>query len=154
KDFQSRCNAELLGKYGNLVNRVLVFARNRCGGIVPPSGDLTPEDKEFIEKLHSLLQEVVEAYSQFKVRRASQLVMEIAHHGNVYFDHMKPWTLAKDEASHPRMKSVIAHCLDCLKLLALVSSPIIPITAQKVWQMLGFSGELEKMSWEEIAKTS
>ena len=37
KDFQLRCNSELLGKYGNLVNRVLVLPEINAGGVVPGS---------------------------------------------------------------------------------------------------------------------
>src|SRR4029079_18846618 len=48
KDFQMRCNSELLGKYGNLVNRVLVIAHNKCEGTVPSLNDLKPVDKEFL----------------------------------------------------------------------------------------------------------
>ena len=44
KDFQNRCNVDLLGKYGNLVNRVLVFIRNHCEGLTPA-----------IEKLNQLM---------------------------------------------------------------------------------------------------
>lgn len=151
KDFQSRCNAELLGKYGNLVNRVMVFAHNRCGGVVPSINARTAEDVEFLDKLKGFQDEIVEAYSQFKLRRASQIIMEIAHLGNVYFDHMKPWVLAKDEASVPRMHAVIAHCMECLKILALAAFPVIPDTANKVWHMLGFSTKLETLNWEETA---
>lgn len=148
KDFQSRCNAELLAKYGNLVNRVLVFARNRCGGVVPGlEGEEQAEDKAFMEKLRGLVKETAEAYEQFKVRRASQLVMEIAQTGNTYFDQMKPWVLAKEEASRPRMEAVIANCCECLKLLALASYPIIPESAEKVWKMLGFEGSIGDSSW-------
>lgn len=153
KDFQNRCNGELLGKYGNLVNRVLVFAQNRCGGIVPTKGESTPEDKDLFEKLAALQAEIVEAYSSFKVRRASQIVMEIAHLGNVYFDHMKPWVLAKEEATIPRMNTVIANCLECLKILALVSFPIIPHTAEKVWELLGYSTKLNHQTWDQIVAT-
>ena len=150
KDFQSRSNAELLGKYGNLVNRVMVFAHNRCGGVVPVAGELLPEDKEFFEKLDILQKEIKEAYSHFKLRRASQLVMEIAHLGNTYFDHMKPWVLAKSEGTYPRMHTVIANCFECLKVLAVVSSPIIPHAAEKIWSMLGFEGLLSKASWKNV----
>ena len=154
KDFQNRSNAELLGKYGNLVNRVLVFAHNRCGGVVPARGELNAEDHEFLNKLLQLQQEVAEAYSQFKLRRASQLLMEIAQVGNTYFDHMKPWILAKDEASLPRMQTVIANCLECLKIMALVSSPIIPATAELVWKFLGFHKQLQQSSWDSIVATT
>ncbi len=40
KDFQQRCNVDLSGKFGNLVNRVLTFLQTRCDGIVPPLGQL------------------------------------------------------------------------------------------------------------------
>ena len=49
KDFQMRCNSELLGKYGNLVNRVLVFTQSKCDGIMPPYGDLKREDEVFLD---------------------------------------------------------------------------------------------------------
>ena len=38
KDFQSRCNAELLGKYGNLANRVLVFIASIARARFPNEG--------------------------------------------------------------------------------------------------------------------
>lgn len=153
KDFQHRCNGELLGKYGNLVNRVMVFAHNRCGGVMPAVEAVTAEDREFFDKLNGLQQEIVEAYAGFKLRRASQIIMEIAHLGNVYFDHMKPWVLAKDPATQARMHTVIANCLQCLKVLALVSLPVVPHTAQKVWQMLGFDGDLGSLNWDETVNT-
>src|SRR5581483_5618889 len=58
KHFQSRCNAELLGKYGNLANRVLVFAQNQCGGGVP-SASL---DSDFLDKITKLTAEIETAY--------------------------------------------------------------------------------------------
>ncbi|EKE08385.1 MAG: hypothetical protein ACD_17C00195G0002, partial [uncultured bacterium] len=35
----------------------------------------------------------------------------------------------------------------------LVASPMIPETAQKIWEMLGFQTELARGSWEKIHKT-
>jgi methionyl-tRNA synthetase len=138
KDFQARCNSELLGKYGNLVNRVLVFAKNQCDIKVPVRGPLEQVDKDFLESIDLIAKEAKESYSQFRVRRASQLIMELAQAGNVYFDSKHPWKDAKDPATHSRMQTTIACCLDCIKLMALISSPIIPDTASKVWQMLGY----------------
>src|SRR5579872_6152424 len=45
KDFQMRCNAELLGKYGNLAHRTLVFAAAQCEAAVPPIGKLEADDE-------------------------------------------------------------------------------------------------------------
>ena len=91
KDFQLRCNTDLLGKWGNLVNRVLVFAKTHCEGNIPSQKELKPIDLEFLEKMRALCDECALAYESFKVRRASQIIMELATVCNVYFDSKKPW---------------------------------------------------------------
>jgi len=143
KDFQNRCNGELLGKYGNLVNRVLVFARSKGIDKVPSLNPLSEGDGEFLQKVKTLADQAAQAYDGFKLRRASQLVMELAQMGNVYFDTKKPW-------QNPQPATTIACCLECLKTLALISYPIIPETAQKVWQMLGFTKPLQQTRWSEV----
>jgi len=150
KDFQLRCNTELLGKYGNLVNRVLVFAKNNCNGHVPSKRDLQEIDQKFLNDIEVVAEQAKEAFSTFKVRRASQLVMELAQIGNVYFDAKQPWRDTKQPETMARMETTIACCLRCLQVLALISFPIIPSTANKLWQMLGFGQPLEKLGWAGI----
>lgn len=151
-DFQLRCNSDLLGKYGNLVNRVLVFAKNRCEGKVPPQGRLEAVDRDFLAEVHRLTNQAAEYYKSYRLRAASQTVMELAQLGNVYFDHKKPWQDAKQPETADRMKTTIACCLECLKALALVSSPIIPETANRVWQMLGYTTVLDEQSWSQVSQ--
>lgn len=148
QDFQNRCNTDLLGKYGNLVNRVLVFAKNNCAGKMPAMLDLNPIDDEFLANIKKLVEEAANCYKTFKVRRASQIVMELAQLGNVYFDAKKPWKDAKDPNSKHSMETTIACCLECLKCLAIISSPIIPDTANKVWKFLGFVSSVDNINWE------
>jgi methionyl-tRNA synthetase len=151
KDFQLKCNTDLLGKYGNLVNRILVFAKNHCAGVAPKHGALQAIDTEFLNNIKNLVSQAAEAYEAFKVRRASQLVMELAQLGNVYFDAKKPWTDAKQPDTRLAMETTIWCCLQCLKALALISSPIIPETADKVWKLIGYQTPLNGTGWERIA---
>lgn len=150
KDFQMRCNTELLGKYGNLVNRVLVFAKNFCGGRAPTMQDLQPIDEEFLRNCKKLVNEAASYYEGFKVRAASQTVMELAQLGNVYFDAKRPWKDAKNVDSKHSMETTVACCLECLKCLALISSPIMPESANKIWKFLGFVSQLENGNWNQI----
>lgn len=143
KDFGQRCNADLVGKFGNLANRVLVFARQHCDGKIPA---IEPDEK-VLQSIHNLTQQIADAYEHFHLRKACQLIMELATVGNVYFDGQKPWALAKESGKKSEMEQVIVGCLYCLRALALVSSPIIPKAAQKLWEMLGFSNELAKENW-------
>ncbi len=151
KDFQLRCNTDLLGKFGNLVNRVLVFAKNNCAGKVPERHELQEIDRKFLSDMQELVEEAKSCYAHFKVRRASQLMMELAQLGNVYFDAKRPWRDAKQSETKTAMETTIACCLQCLQMLALISVPIIPTTAAKVWQMLGFQHTIEQDGWKKIA---
>ncbi len=153
KDFQARCNSELLGKYGNLVNRTLVFAQQQSEGKAPEVKHLHEQDQEFLDKIRELAKEADEAYSHFKLRRASQVIMELAQLGNVYFDAKKPWIAARSALTHQDMFNTIGCCLECLKTLAIVSFPIIPESAEKIWKMLGYTQSLSKIKWDEAVAT-
>ncbi|HEY5234844.1 MAG TPA: methionine--tRNA ligase [Rhabdochlamydiaceae bacterium] len=152
KDFQTRCNSELLGKYGNLANRVLVFLQNKADAKVPSKKNLSDSDRAFLKQLDEIFHEATQSYEHFNLRRASQLMMQIAQTGNVYFDERKPWALAKAPETYPQMESTLYCCLECLKRLALVSSPIIPEAAQKLWEMLGYTTTLSKENWDKVIK--
>lgn len=150
KDFQLRCNSDLLGKYGNLANRVLVFIRNQCGGIIPAPETIEPIDRQFLETVQNLVAEAEESYSRFKVRQAAQIMMELARQGNVYFDGKKPWQDAKQESTQGRMRTTLYCCMECLKALALISFPIIPTAAEQLWTMLGHETELAAADWNAV----
>ncbi len=150
KDFQNRCNSELVGKYGNLVNRILVFVQNQCDRVVPPLRNLEPKDQEFLQNVQHIASQAAENYGQFKLRKASQLIMDLAQLGNIYFDSKRPWQDAKQEETRARMQTTLACCLECLKTLSLISFPIIPTTAENVWRMLGYQESLVQKGWYKI----
>jgi len=148
-DFQNRCNSELLGKFGNFVHRTLVFARNKCGGCVPAIETLSSEDEAFLQKCKDLVEQIEGAYSSFKLRRACQLIMELAQAGNGYFDAKKPWNDAKEEKRHPSMRATISCCLESIKLLSLVASPVLPYTCEQIIEQLGLGKEFLDLTWKE-----
>ncbi len=148
REFQMRCNTDLLGKYGNLVNRVLVFARMHCQQKVPLSGSLEEEDRQFLSRCGELMDQAAANYEGFRLRAASQTMMELAQLGNIYFDRKRPWQDVKSEETRTRMETTIACCLRCLKNLAMISFPMIPETAEKVWQFLGYEISLPLKGWD------
>jgi methionyl-tRNA synthetase len=78
--------------------------------------------------------------------------MELAALANTYFDYKKPWLMIKDPSKRKEIETFFAVCLDTIKNLALISSPIIPKAAQEIWEMLGFSSLLEKQIWDEVVE--
>lgn len=154
KDFQLRCNTELVGKYGNLVNRVLTFIRNQCDGKIPAKEALEPADVAFLHSIQELIDQSAGSFETFKVRKASQLMMELAQLGNVYFDSKRPWHDAKQPETLERMRTTLACCVECLKALALISYPIIPTTSEELWKLLGYHSSIEAKGWNEIKMES
>ncbi len=150
KDFGLRCNSELASKYGNFINRVLVFTKQHAGGKVPASSDLEPVDLAFREKIHEICSRVKESYTLFHLRKASQLMMELAQAGNVYFDTKKPWIAARSGVGKEAMYTTLSLCFEALKLLALISFPIIPESAAKLYRLLGFTEPLEMELWDAV----
>ncbi len=150
KDFQMRCNAELLGKFGNFVNRVLVFAKQHHNGTVPQIGE---NDGHFLKQMDNLVGTAEQSFKNFHLRKACQTLMELAQAGNAFFDSKKPWALVKDPSKRQELDTTLALSIECIKNLALLASPIIPATAQKIWHMLGFNGEIAKGNWPKIHST-
>ena len=154
KDFQNRCNGELLGKYGNFVHRVLTFVFERMGAKIPSSQALSDEDKNFLEKARQIVKEAEVAYEGFSLRKASQLIMELSQLGNVYFDAKKPWKLIKEPEQKSALDSTLFCCLECIKLLALISYPILPKTAESILQFLGYQNKILSLGWNNLKDTA
>ncbi len=149
KDFQLKCNSELVGKFGNFIHRTLSFIQQQCQGLIPEPSVFEECDRQFLDDLKALLKESFVAYNGYKLRRASQLVMEIAQRANVYFDMKKPWKDAKDELLLSRMRTTLFCCLEAIKYLSLASSPILPTASLKAFEMS--TGTLPPRSWDEWA---
>ena len=155
KEFQKHCNAELLGKFGNFVHRTMMFAHQQCSGKIPTLHSSVHEDEQdrlFLEKINLLCDFAAQCYDGFHLRKACQTLMELAQTGNSYFDSKKPWAMAKNPEQRTQLETCITCSLYCVKALALIASPLIPESAQKIWQQLGFSSMLEKQNWNEVQK--
>ncbi len=143
-DFQTRCNSELVGKFGNFANRSLVFIQRKLDAVIPAHGDLTPDDQDFLDRCRELKEQIHAAYSGYSLRKATQLIMELAQIGNIYFDHKKPW---KDLEG---AKTTLYCCLQCLQDLAIAAAPIIPTSAGKLWALLGYATPLTTWNHDPI----
>jgi methionyl-tRNA synthetase len=152
KDFQSKCNSDLVGKFGNFIHRTLVFLQNIMQGRIPEALVLDERDKKFLNEMDSITAKAADCYEGFRMRQAAATLMELAALGNVYFDAKKPWELAKNEATQAEMQTTLALCLECVKRLALVSAPIVPEASEKIWKMIGQESVLAKQSWENVIK--
>jgi methionyl-tRNA synthetase len=148
KAFQTRNNEELANILGNFVNRTLTFVQNNLGGIIP-EGKYGQEENKIFAALEEKIKNIVECFASYKVREATQLLMDIARIGNKYFDETKPWVLKKENPD--KLSTVMNICVNILRMLSVTMYPIIPFSAQKLWKMIGETGSIMEEKWDSLS---
>jgi methionyl-tRNA synthetase len=140
EDFVERNNNELVATWGNLANRMLSFAYKRFDGRVPEPGALDDEDRALLEKVEAGFETVGDLYTACKFRAALGEALALAREANGYLDRKAPWFQIKEDwAAAATTVFVILRAIDNLKTIL---APILPHTAQKLHEYLGYEGQL------------
>jgi methionyl-tRNA synthetase len=140
EDFVERNNNELVATWGNLANRMLSFAYKRFDGQVPEPGELDDEDRKLLAQVEAGFETVGELYAACKFRAALGECLALACEANGYLDRKAPWfQIKEDRDAAATSVYVILRVIDNLKTIL---PPILPHTAQKLHEYLGYEGQL------------
>jgi methionyl-tRNA synthetase len=140
KDFQEKVNAELIGNLGNLVNRSLQFVSRFYGGRLPagqPDETLWTEVKKAEEEIKGLLEKV-------ELREAFHKIFALSSIGNKRFQDGEPWKGVKETPE--ATASLIWNLAYLVRDLAILASPYIPTTADRIAKTLGLGG----IAWADL----
>lgn len=147
KDFQTRNNSELVAIFGNFVNRTMVLTHKYFGGKVSAKGELSDYDKQTIEEIRLFPERIGRSIEQYRFREALNELMNLARTGNKYLTENEPWkTIKTDEA---RTATVLNISLQICAELAVLASPFMPMTAEKLAKMLN----MQPVAWFEAEST-
>lgn len=144
----NRINADLANDLGNLVSRTTAMAGKYFGGTLPTDRVADPMDKELLEMAGSLPVRYAAQMEQFAFQAALIEVFKLVSRANKYIDETAPWVLAKDEATMPRLATVLYNLLECVRIAAVLLIPFIPDSAAKILDMLGASAN--ERDWESV----
>lgn len=147
KDFQDIVNSLLNNNIGNFVHRSLTLVERKLGGVVPDPGALRPEDEHALKEAWRKVDEAEVSMMTFRFKQALIDLSEVASTGNKYINDRRPW----DEPLEEAKKTLYVAC-SLVKTLAITLSPFIPLSAQKMWEMLGYGGEVSSVRWDEAKK--
>ena len=151
--YLDRNNSELVGNWGNLVNRVLNMTKRYFGSAVPDPGELTDKDKDLLAAVDAGFETVAALYDGCKFRAVVQENLRLSSLVNQYLEDTSPWTIAKtDMQATARSLYTTIQAISGLKLLW---SPILPFTSQQLHELLGETGQLfGQQVVEEYAESS
>ena len=135
----ARYNSDLANNLGNLVNRTCAMAKKYFDGVVPAPGaedELDVSLRETVEKARDSYFKLMDSYH---VADAIEEVFGALRRANKYIDETAPWVLAKNEADHGRLATVIYNLLESIRLCGVLLSPFMPGTAKSIAQQLNCS---------------
>ncbi len=147
KDFQERNNSELVGVYGNFVNRALQLTKKYWNGVVPECGELTDYDKQTLEEFKDVKKKVEELLDVFKFRDAQKEAMNLARIGNKYIADCEPWKVWKTDPK--RVETILYISLQLVANLAIAFEPFLPFSSAKLRKMIN----IDTFDWNQLGAT-
>ncbi|TWP28538.1 methionine--tRNA ligase [Apibacter muscae] len=142
KDFQTKNNSELVGIFGNFINRVSVLMQKYYEGIIPEVtiSNNFPEIKE----ISQIAKEITSYLEKYEFRNGLNSLMKIARLGNKFFQDQEPWKQIKENPE--KAKESLYISAQIAAYLAQLSEPFIPFTSKKIMDGLN----LNYVSWNDL----
>lgn len=147
KDFQEHNNSELVGIYGNFVNRALQLTKKYFEGVVPACGELLDIDKQTLDEFKDVKQKVETLLDTFRFRDAQKEAMNLARIGNKYITECEPWKVWKTNPE--RVKTILYVSLQLVANLAIAFEPFLPFSSRKLRQLIN----MDTFDWSQLGST-
>lgn len=144
KDFQERNNSELVGVYGNFVNRALQLTKKYWNGVVPECGEQTDYDKQTLEEFKDVKKKVEDLLDVFKFRDAQKEAMNLARIGNKYIADCEPWKVWKTDQK--RVETILYISLQLVANLAIAFEPFLPFSSARLRKMIN----IDSFDWNQL----
>lgn len=140
KDFQTKNNSELVGIFGNFINRVAVLIHKYYDGIVPQGDVNAPE----LAEINKSAKEISGFLENYEFRNSLTALMNLARFGNQYLQAEEPWKTIKDNPEKA------AHSLfvgaQIAVALAQLCEPFMPFSSEKLLNMFN----VQKSDWNDV----
>ncbi|WP_153391231.1 methionine--tRNA ligase [Chryseobacterium vaccae] len=144
KDFQTKNNSELVGIFGNFINRVAVLIHKYYDGVVPQGDINSPE----LQEINKAAREISGFLENYEFRNALSALMNLARFGNQYLQTEEPWKTIKDSPEKAAQSLFVGAQIAVA--LAQLCEPFMPFSSEKLLTMFN----VEQVSWSDVENTS
>lgn len=140
REFVYSHNGELLGTYGNFVNRSLTFIVKYCDGIVPHGTDNPDIDRQIDRLFVSAGEQIENGFFKDAIGE----ILEFARSANKFFDTKKPWITRNTDKAE--CDNTLYQCVQIIAGLAVLLWPFLPFSSEKIFGWLGINSKWERQS--------
>jgi methionyl-tRNA synthetase len=137
-----RYNTDLANSLGNLLNRTLNMAHRYRDGQLS-NVEVPLANIRFLEDVASLnLRAYRSALGSYEVSKGLEQATALGGQCNVAIDAERPWTLAKKHDRQADLDATLYHLAECLRIIAVLISPVLPHGAHGIFDQLNWKMEL------------
>ena len=136
-----RYNSDLANTIGNLVNRTIAMNNKYFDGVIQEPTAEEVLDFEIKTACTDTVKKVDELLTTYRVADALETIVALAKRCNKYIDETMPWALAKDEEKKARLGTVLYNLLEGIRYIAILLSPFMPETSDKIMEQLNFDNK-------------
>jgi len=135
EDFQTRINADLVGKVVNIASRCAGFLSKRFDGKLADS----LSDQALFNEFTTQAESIAKRYEAREFGQAMREIMALADKANQYIDEMKPWVLAKEEGKDAEVQAICTMGINLFRVLMTYLKPVLPRTAEQAEAFLNIN---------------
>ena len=131
-----RRNSDLANTLGNLVNRTISMSNKYFDGVVANENVSEPVDEDLKKVVTGTVDVVTAKMNELRVADALTEIFNLFKRCNKYIDETTPWILAKEEASKPRLATVLYNLVESITIGASLLKGFMPETSEKILSQL------------------
>ncbi len=131
-----RRNSDLANTLGNLVNRTVSMSNKYFDGIVTNENVAEDVDEDLKRVVTGAVDKVTAKMNELRVADALTEIFNLFKRCNKYIDETTPWILAKEEASRPRLATVLYNLVESITIGASLLKSFMPETSEKILSQL------------------
>ncbi len=137
----TRFNSDLANGLGNLVSRTLTLINRDFDGAIPAPPPRTDAEEAIYRKAAETIAKWREHFGNLEFSLALETVWSLIAEMDRYIVQFKPWKLA-EAGEREKLAAVLYTCADVVRLLCRMIEPVMPVSAARIWKMLGETAEL------------